>query len=391
MNVGIDSLSFYSSHYYLPLEALAAARGVAPERYTIKLGQREMAVSPPAEDVVTMAANAALQAVDQSDRADISWLIFATESAVDQSKAAGTYVHKLLNLPSRCRVFEIKQACYGATAALAMACHVARQNPSRKVLIVASDIARYGLGSAGEPTHGAGAAAMLISASPRLLAIEPYSGYHTEDTMDFWRPNYRDEAIVDGAASVRLYLQVLLDAWRHYREEGGPPLREFSRFCYHLPFTRMAEMAHRHLLRANALHLSHDELDRQLEASLHYNRRLGNTYAASLYIALASLLDNEEDDLDNARVGLFSYGSGCMGEFFSGIVQPGYRRHLHTQEHRRLLDSRKRLTVEDYEELYRFTLPVDGSTIGLPADPTGSFRLSGMRDHQRLYEAVMPL
>jgi hypothetical protein len=48
-------------------------------------------------------------------------------------------------------------------------------------------------------------------------------------------------------------------------------------------------------------------------------RRLGNTYTASLYACLASLVDNVGADLLGKRIGMFSYGSGLASSFF--VVQ----------------------------------------------------------------------
>ena len=63
------------------------------------------------EDIVAMATNAALAIVESNDsnRDNISNLLFATESGIDQSKSVGIYVHALLNLSAHCRVTEIKQ------------------------------------------------------------------------------------------------------------------------------------------------------------------------------------------------------------------------------------------------------------------------------------------
>ena len=46
---------------------------------------------------------------------------------------------------------------------------------------MASDVARYDLGSSGESTQGAAAAAMLVQADPALLAVENPAGVFTED------------------------------------------------------------------------------------------------------------------------------------------------------------------------------------------------------------------
>jgi len=121
MNPGIDRISFYTPHYYLDLKTLAEQRGVDPDKYRLGIGQERMAVPPPDEDIVTLAANAAWPLLSEIDLSSIDCLLFATESGVDQSKAAGLFVHGLLKLPARCRVVELKQACYAGTVALRLA------------------------------------------------------------------------------------------------------------------------------------------------------------------------------------------------------------------------------------------------------------------------------
>ncbi|MFR4190734.1 MAG: hydroxymethylglutaryl-CoA synthase, partial [Corynebacterium variabile] len=139
--------------------------------------------------------------------------LFATESGVDQSKAAGVAALRLLGLPSNVRVVEMKQACYGGTAALQAAVGIVARSPEERVLVITSDNARYELDSPGEPTQGAGAVAMLISADPDVLEIEQANGISTIDVDDFWRPNDSTTAVVDGHLSVGAYLDALTGAW----------------------------------------------------------------------------------------------------------------------------------------------------------------------------------
>ncbi|MEM7496021.1 MAG: hydroxymethylglutaryl-CoA synthase, partial [Myxococcota bacterium] len=186
--VGIDQLSFFTASTFLDLKTLARARGVDWRKYYDGLGQEKMAVPPLDEDTVTLAASAAHPLVQRTDKNEIGLVLFATESGVDQSKSAGLFVHGLLDLPPDCRVVELKQACYSGTAALRFACMFAAARPNKKALVLASDIARYPLGSRGEPTQGCGAVAMLVTARPRILALEPGEGLHAQDVMDFWRP-----------------------------------------------------------------------------------------------------------------------------------------------------------------------------------------------------------
>ncbi len=125
---------------------------------------------------------------------------------------------------------------------------------------------------------------MLISANPRLVQIEPLSGLHTTDVMDFWRPNYRTTAVVDGRLSLRAYTESLSGAWADLQAQGGPSFTDIDTFCYHQPFTKMAVKAHQHLTKVVGAPRDPEVLDAQIGDSLRYNKQIGNSYTASMYI-----------------------------------------------------------------------------------------------------------
>jgi hydroxymethylglutaryl-CoA synthase len=389
MKIGIDRISFHTSHYYVDLKTLAAARSVEPDKYYVGIGQEKMAIPSPDEDVVTLAASAAWPLMTAGELDDVELLLFATESGIDHSKAAGIYVHGLLEMGSRCRVVELKQACYSGTAGLQMAIAFVARNPAKKALVIASDVARYELGSPGEATQGCGAVAMLVSADPRLVAIDPECGYYTEDVMDFWRPNYRSEALVDGKYSTMVYIHALTESWKQYAELTGRSLADFDRFCYHIPFTKMAEKAHHKLCHKFKMQIDKEQIHALLEESLRYSRITGNCYTGSMYVGLASLLDTAEEDLAGKRIGFYSYGSGCVGEFFSGVVQPGYREALYAEQHRNMLENRTELEYQQYEDIFNYGVPTDGGEYVFPQYKTGPFRFSGISQHKREYESLV--
>lgn len=389
VKVGIDTLAIYTSRYALDLATLANARGIDPEKYHVGLGQFTMSVPPPGEDIVTMAANAAQQALKDIDYNEIEMLLFATESGIDQSKAAGIYVHQLLGLPARCRVVELKQACYAGTAALQLVMPFLRENPDKKVLVIASDIARYGLNTTGESSQGCGAIALVLAANPRVIAFDTESGVVTEDVMDFWRPNYMHEALVEGKYSSKLYLSMLDKVWGQYQNLSGRGFMDHAYYCYHTPVPRLVEKAHQSLVKSTGFdHLPEDVMQNQIQPALMYGRKTGNSYTASLYLGLASLLDCAQEDLSGKRIGFYSYGSGCVAEFFSGVIQTGYRSALHTEYHQQLFATRQILNYQEYESFFTFEYVQDGSEQHIPAFNTGSFRLTKMQQHKRIYECV---
>jgi hydroxymethylglutaryl-CoA synthase len=388
VKVGIDAMSFYTSHYYLDLAELAAARNIDVNKFNLGLGQFKMAVPAPDEDVVTMAANAAKQVLKHTNINDIDTILFATESGIDQSKAAGIYLHSLLNLPKTCRVMELKQACYSTTAGLQMAMAWVARYPQKKVLLIASDVARYGLNKPGESSQGCGAVAMLISVNPRILTIEPEYSVYTNDVMDFWRPNYQDTALVEGKYSTIIYMRALAQVWHDYVRHSQRDFAEHTFYCYHVPVPRLVEKAHKLLAKINGRKISNIQAKQQVANSLIYAREIGNSYTAALHISLISLLDNYQGDAASQRIGFYSYGSGCVAEYFSGVVQDNYRDMLQVSANKKMLDSRQALTYQEYEEFFNFVLPEDGKAFYTPHYNTGHFRLAGIKDHKRLYEIV---
>lgn len=387
--VGIHDLSFRTGSLVLTHAELGKHTGASLAKYHIGIGQQAMSVPAADEDIVTMAADAAAPVVERHGSDRIRTLLFATETSIDQSKAAGVYVHSLLGLPSQIRVVELKQACYGATAALQFAAALVQRDPEQQVLVIASDIARYDLDSPGEATQGAAAVAMLVSADPAIAAVDRPSGLYTHDIMDFWRPNYRATAIVDGKKSTAAYLAAVDGAWRDYQRHQGLPVERLRTVCYHQPFTRMAFKAHRQLLDTAGVTSTDTAIARAITPTTRYNETIGNSYTASLYLALAALLEGDED-LTGETVGLFSYGSGSVAEFFTTHITPGYRTHLRTAAHADAIARRRPIDYDTYRHLRQDTLPEDGGRHFLPRQALGDFRLSGITGHQRLYERTRP-
>lgn len=385
MKIGIDKIGFYVPQFYVDMNDLAKARNEAPEKFTIGLGQDEMAVAPITQDPVALAANAALNIVEDKDREKIDFVMFATETGVDHSKAAGIFVHHLIGLKEDVRTIELKQACYSGAAAIQLAKGHITLNPESKVLILASDIARYGLSTPGEVTQGAGAVAILLSANPRIMALEEASTYKTEDIMDFWRPNYSETAYVDGHYSNEQYIAFFDYVWKKYQEENNVSLADFEALCFHLPYTKMGIKA-LEAVYPDGMGEDEERILNNYQLSTKYSRRVGNIYTASLFLGLTSLLEQKEDLQDGARIGLYSYGSGAVGEFFTGILQPNYRAHLQKETHEKMFAEREQLTIREYEEVFVQTLPEDGSTVELDVEAdTAPICLAGITEHKRQY------
>jgi hydroxymethylglutaryl-CoA synthase len=401
MRAGIERIHAYVPGQALRASELAVARGIPLEKLTQGLGVEAMAIPAACEDVVTLAATAGARVVRAArvDPGTIGLLLVATESGIDHAKPAAIFVHELLGIGARCRVWELKHACYSGTAALMTAADWVRAGGARprRALVIAADIARYPLGSPGEPTQGAGAVAMLVGPEPHVLALDEDGGVHAQQVHDFWRPLRQEDAIVDGRYSVACYLDALAAAFgdcraleRPHLEPGEPFTDRLARIVYHMPFPRMAAKAHRRLLDQDWRAAGRSPAEVEAGAAASYAElvesgvravaQIGNCYTASLYLGLASLLEEEGRALGGRRLGLFSYGSGSCAEFFTGVVPPGVAAVADAGV-ARALAARTFVDVGVYERLRRA-----GDAGGEPPPGfAGDFVFRGVRDHRRLY------
>lgn len=386
MNVGIDKMSFYSSDMYLDMVDLAHARNEDPNKYLIGIGQKKMAVIPKTQDVVTMAANACLKIIDDDDRNKIDLIIFGTETGIDNSKSAAIYLQNMLGLSRRGRAFEIKQACYGATAGLQMAKEYVENNPEKKALVIGADIARYGIDTPGEVTQGGGAVAMVISANPSIAEFEGPSTFYSDDVMDFWRPLYRTEAVVDGHYSNDVYVDFFKKTWDEYKQITGKNLEDFSAMTFHLPYVKMGIKALRAII-DEASEEHQDKLKTEFGFGKVYNENIGNLYTGSLYLNFLSLINNSDQLKVGDRIGLFSYGSGAQGEFFAMNLCKEFKNSELISQINADINNRKQVSVSEYETIFNDWVPIKDQELSFDTSKDAStFTLKGVKNHQRIYD-----
>ncbi len=423
--VGIDAIAAYVPRLYVDLtkewahaRAARFAEGSVPAligKVEAGVGVRRMAVIDAHQDTATLAAMAAKRVIDASgvDPRDIDTIVVGTETTVDQSKSISAYVLGMLERHYGVKLEDVgapqvQFACIGATYALEAAVSRIRAGENTKpyALVIASDVAKYPLGTAGEYTQGAGAVALLVGENPRLLVLERgLSATVTRDERDFFRPNWSGTAVVDGKYSIDVYLdcmQAACDAYARRMEAlrgiaKGNLYDKTDHFLFHVPFPRMAEYAakrifselwwanpetrDRVLLEVEGLSeppagdtrawrksleralgrttFFREAFNAKVAPSLSLANDVGNIYSGSLYLALVSLLERTRDrDLTGQRIFMGSYGSGASAKVFSGIVADAYARvgatlHMH-DELRDAEDGGARVAIRlaDYERLH---------------------------------------
>ena len=388
MKIGIDKIGFATSNYVLKLNDLAAARATDPEKLSKGLLLKELSIAPLTEDIITLGAAAADPILTSEDKEKIDMVIVATESSIDQSKAAAVFIHGLLAIQPFVRSFEIKEACYGATAALDYAKLHIEKYPDSRVLVIASDIAKYGINTPGEPTQGAGAIAMLISKDPRILIFNEDNVAQTRDVMDFWRPNYSTTPYVNGLYSTQQYLDCLKTTWDEYQKRHKLSLKDFAAYCFHLPYPKLALKGLNKIMDKSLPQEQQDQLKENFEKSILYSQKVGNIYTGSLFLGLLSLLENSDKLKAGDKIALFSYGSGAVAEIFSVSLVPSYEKQL-SRTRLEELDQRQALSVEEYEHIFFAEAELDAEgNASFSGYEDQSFALAEIAEHQRKYIKV---
>lgn len=376
MRIGIDSVSFSTSKYCIDLAKLAEKYNTDVNKYYNGIGQKKMSIFPLCEDIVTIAFDAAKRALSKiSDKNSIKFLLFATESGIDFSKSAGMYLHHHLGLANDCRIIELKQACYASTAALQLAKSFINNYYEKdvKVLVIGSDIARFKIGSPSEYTQGGAAVALVVSKNPKILEIDDEFSVYTEDVMDFWRPNHKKEAIVNGKKTVQQYIKGFDKTFGEYVKNNSE--KKIDCMCYHTPFSKMALKVHE----KNFPNIN-------LEDALKYIKVIGNCYTASVFLSFVSLIENCKSDLSEKNVGIFSFGSGSVSEFFAAKICSGYKNHLFQKEHENILSNRYELNYDDYLFLNTFDDTNFNSEYIKFYENVGDLKLFKIEDGYRLYQ-----
>lgn len=386
MKIGIDKIGFAMPKYFLDIADLAKARNINANKYVKGLLQLEMSIAPITQDIVTLGATAASEFLTEEDKKNIDMIIIGTESGIDQSKSASIFIHNLLGLSPFTRAIEVKEACYGGTAAIAIAKNHVVSNPESSVLVITSDLAKYGIGATGESTQGAGSCAMLIKKDPSILILNDDNVYQTRDIMDFWRPNYSDFPHVDGHFSTKQYLDCLETTWNEYSKKFNKSLDNFEAICFHLPFPKIGLKGLNTIVPKQENENLKDKLNENFHTSIIYNQKVGNIYTGSLYLNLLSLLENSKSLSSGDNILMYSYGSGAVCEIFSVTLVNGFEKRLRS-DRMADFDARVKLSIEEYEKMFFEKIELDeNGNSSFISDDDSLFSLEKIENHMRIYK-----
>ena len=194
-NIGIKGISTFIPKHYVSQTKLESFNNVSPGKYTIGLGQTNMAITPLNIDInsICLSVLNSLMKDYNIDYKDIGFLEVGTETIIDKSKSIKTTLMSLFIQHGNHDVvgIDVKNACYGGTAALFNALQWVESSywDGKYALVICADLAVYADGSA-RPTGGAGAVAMLIGRDANIVFDTIRATYMT-DVYDFYKPDMK--------------------------------------------------------------------------------------------------------------------------------------------------------------------------------------------------------
>jgi len=361
-HVGILAMEVYFPLRYVSQADLEAADGCAG-KYTVGLGQTNMAFTDDREDIGSIFLNATTNLLEKYSISphDIGRLEVGTETLTDKSKSVKTTLMRLFAGNTDMEGITSVNACYGGTAAVfnSVAWVESSEWNGKYALVVCGDIAVYDVGPA-RPTGGCGAFAILIGPNAPL-ALEPgVRATHVMDVYDFYKPNHSEYASVDGKLSQWAYLSSVDQCYRRYKEKYAARNPQsavvseshFDFFAFHSPYNKLVQKGFTRIFYSDFLATPGDPAlssltpfssmpleesyeNRDLDTALRnlssekfksavmpcclFNQNVGNCYTGSVFGGLVSLVCSEGESLLGKRIMVFSYGSGSAASIYSFI------------------------------------------------------------------------
>lgn len=215
--------------------------------------------------------------------------------------------------------------------------------------------------------------ALLVSDTPHVMQMDlGANGYYGHEIMDTCRPSPDSEA-GDADLSLLFYLDCCEQAFVNYTQRVNQVdyAKTFDYLVFHTPFGGMVKGAHRSMmrkfLRAKPAAIEAD-FQQRVAPSLDLCQRVGNIMGGTLFMALASILCKGQFS-QARRIGLFSYGSGCCSEFYSGVVPINGSSALHSLNIEQRLNERYPLSLSEYDHLLYTNKSIKFGTQNMQVDP----------------------
>uniref|UniRef100_A0A915BNQ1 Hydroxymethylglutaryl-CoA synthase n=1 Tax=Parascaris univalens TaxID=6257 RepID=A0A915BNQ1_PARUN len=227
-NVGIRAMELYFPRIFVGQSDLEKFDRVSSGKYTIGLGQREMAFCADNEDIASICMTVLANLLERYEIniSTVGFLAVGTETLIDKSKGVKTQLMELFGANTDIEGVDVKNACFGGTQALFHAVdwvYANWQTEKRYAIVVMGDIAIYEPGAA-RCTGGAGAFAALIGPDALIAFDRGLRASYMVNAWDFYKPISgvsKEFPVVNGPISLASYFKALDATYKAYRDKAS--------------------------------------------------------------------------------------------------------------------------------------------------------------------------
>lgn len=306
---GIISYGTYIPTLRLKAQDIANFWGKDASEIKTHLGISQKAIARIDEDSVTMAVEAATQALQRAGvpATKIEAIIVGSESHPYAVKPTSTIVGEILGVGHKYQALDTEFACKAATAALELIAGLAK---SKNIygLVIGSDTAQAKPGDALEYTAASAAAAFIVDSKNSIADIYAFTSY-TSNTPDFWRRDGQKYPSHGGRFTGEpAYFHHVLSASEQLLTQLKAKPSDFAYAVFHMPNSKFPAQA------AKKLGFTEKQIAPGFIVS-----QIGNPFSASSLVGLAKTLDVAKP---NQKIFVCSYGSGAGSDAFALKTTP---------------------------------------------------------------------
>lgn len=308
MKSGIVSYGAYIPRYRIKIEEIAKVWGDNPNSIIDGLMVYEKSVPDMDEDTITIAVEAARNAINRANvnPEKIGAVFTGSESHPYAVKPTSTIVAEAIGATPNLTAADFEFACKAGTAAMQACAGMVESDMIELGLAIGADVSQGAPGDALEYTAAAGGVAYIIGKENIVAKIESTYSF-TTDTPDFWRREGKPYPEHGGRFTGEPgYFKHVTSAASGLMERLGTKPSDYNYAVFHQPNgkfpTRVAKM----------LGFSGEQIKPGLVVS-----RLGNTYSGSCMMGLAAILDIAKP---GDRIFMTAFGSGAGSDAFSFSV-----------------------------------------------------------------------
>lgn len=269
----------------------------------------EISLPGPDEDVVTMAIEAAQNAIARAgiNAGEIRSVYVGSESHPYAAKTTGSIIAQALGIAPHATAADFQFGCKAGTEAMQAGFGLVGSKMADYSMAIGADTAQARPRDELEYTAAAGAAAVVIGPAAEAAAVLDASYSYVTDTPDFFRRTYQKYPEHGNRFTGEPgYFHHIRNAVNTLLEEIGLRAEDFSAVIFHQPNVRFPHKI------AQMLGFRADQVETGLLSG-----KIGNAYSSSAILGFTAALDkaNQGD-----RILLASYGSGAGSDVFSFTV-----------------------------------------------------------------------